>query len=105
MSKIFVLGGDGFCGWPTSLHLGALGHQVHIVDNLVRRAIDDELSVQSLTPISSIEDRLAAWTDLGHEPIAFHQIDIAEDYDSFRDLLAAERPDSIVHLAELVDHL
>lgn len=73
---------------------------MHIVDNLVRRAIDDELSVQSLTPISSIEDRLAAWSALGNEPIVFHNLDLAADYDRFRDLLAAERPDSVVHLAE-----
>ena len=95
-----MLGGDGFCGWPTSLHLAAIGHQVHIVDNLVRRRIDDELAVQSLTPIRSIDERLAAWTALGNDPLRFHQVDIADDYDSFRDLLDAERPDAIVHLAE-----
>ena len=32
--KILVLGGDGFCGWPTALHLSYLGHEVVIVDNL-----------------------------------------------------------------------
>jgi UDP-sulfoquinovose synthase len=51
--KILVLGGDGFCGWPTSLHLSNIGHDVTIVDNLSRRAIDIELEVQSLTPIAS----------------------------------------------------
>lgn len=35
--KVLVWGGDGFCGWPTSLHLSALGHEVAIVDNLSRR--------------------------------------------------------------------
>ena len=39
--KIIVLGGDGFCGWPTALHLSARGHDVVIVDNLSRRKIDD----------------------------------------------------------------
>ena len=28
--KIIVLGGDGFCGWPTALHLSARGHDVII---------------------------------------------------------------------------
>ena len=46
--RILVLGGDGFCGWPTSLHLSALGHDVTIVDNLVRRKIDIELEIQAL---------------------------------------------------------
>ena len=26
--RILILGGDGFCGWPTSLHLSARGHDV-----------------------------------------------------------------------------
>jgi nucleoside-diphosphate-sugar epimerase len=47
--KILVLGGDGFCGWPTALHLSAIGHDIVIVDNLARRNIDNELEVQSLT--------------------------------------------------------
>ena len=49
--KILVLGGDGFCGWPTALHLSSVGHDVVIVDNLSRRCIDVELEVESLTPI------------------------------------------------------
>ena len=52
--RVMVLGGDGFCGWPTSLHLSSHGHEVLVVDNLVRREIDDELGAQSLTPITSI---------------------------------------------------
>ena len=26
--KIIVLGGDGFCGWPTALHLSNAGHEI-----------------------------------------------------------------------------
>ena len=48
--RIGILGGDGFVGWPATLHLSARGHEVVIVDSLVRRAIDGELDVQSLTP-------------------------------------------------------
>lgn len=51
--KIIVLGGDGFCGWPTSLYLSDQGHDVVIVDNLSRRNIDTELGCDSLTPIQS----------------------------------------------------
>ena len=49
--RVLILGGDGFCGWPTALHLSAQGHEVAIVDNLSRRKIDIELEVSSLTPI------------------------------------------------------
>ena len=53
--KIIVLGGDGFCGWPTSLYLSDRGHDVVIVDNLSRRKIDLDLGCDSLTPIQSPE--------------------------------------------------
>ena len=55
--KIRVLGGDGYCGWPTSLHLSDAGHEVVIVDNCVRRQIDHELKAQSLTPIADLKQR------------------------------------------------
>jgi UDP-sulfoquinovose synthase len=55
--KIIVLGGDGFCGWPTSLHLSDQGHDIVIVDNLSRRKIDMDLGCDSLTPIASMEVR------------------------------------------------
>ena len=51
MKKIIVLGGDGFCGWPTTLHLADQGHDVVCVDNLSRRNIDTEMGCDSLTPI------------------------------------------------------
>lgn len=53
--KVMVLGGDGFCGWPTSLYLSDRGHDVMIVDNLSRRKIDLDLGCDSLTPIASPE--------------------------------------------------
>ena len=53
--KVIVLGGDGFCGWPTSLYLSDQGHDVVVVDNLSRRNIDTELGCDSLTPIQPME--------------------------------------------------
>ena len=73
--KIIVFGGDGFCGWPTSLHLASRGHEVLIVDNLIRRKIDDDLSSSSLTNIASIEDRIETANDLVGK-IQFFNIDI-----------------------------
>ena len=98
--KIVVLGGDGFCGWPTSLHLSALGHDVMIVDNLSRRRIDEELGTTSLTPICSIEDRMAAWAEVEGRTIRFVKMDLADDFEGLVSLLAAERPDAVVHFAE-----
>ena len=98
--NILILGGDGFCGWPTALHLSALGHEITIVDNLSRRSIDEELGVQSLTPIKSIEERIETWLKLTGNNIEFHLLDIASDFDNLLSLLNAIRPDTIVHFAE-----
>ena len=75
--KIFILGGDGFCGWPTALHLSNLGHDVIIVDNMSRRSIDIELEVNSLTPIATMGARLAAWKEVSGKQIRFERIDVA----------------------------
>lgn len=96
--KIAVLGGDGFCGWPSALHLAADGHQVTIIDNLSRRAIAEKISAPSLTPIKPISERIDAAQDIGD--IAFEYCDIATDYQSFKAILGRLAPDAIVHFAE-----
>jgi len=98
--KVLVLGGDGFCGWPTSLHLSDLGHDVTIVDNLSRREIDLELEVESLTPIRPIGERLRVWKQLTGKEITFVHLDLAEEYDRLEALLLEVRPDAIVHFGE-----
>lgn len=102
MSKgnILVLGGDGFCGWPTSLRLSSEGYNVTIVDNLSRRKIDVELGCRSLTPIETLENRLAVWKKVTDKTINFVNLNVAEDYNELRDLIAEVRPKAIVHFAE-----
>ena len=99
-ARVLVLGGDGFCGWPTSLYLSAQGNDVTIADNLSRRRIDDELEVASLTPIRSLDERVAAWEEISGRAIATEILDVARDYDSLLALLERRRPDAIVHFAE-----
>ena len=98
--KILVLGGDGFCGWPTALHLSSLGHDVVIVDNMSRRAIDIELEVDSLTPIAPMGTRLQAWKEVTGNEIRFVRIDVAKQYQRLLDLIRDEKPNAIVHFAE-----
>ncbi len=98
--KIAVLGGDGFCGWPASLHLSDIGHDVTIVDNLSRRRIDEELGAESLTPITSIEERLAAWEEVSGKTINFRNIDVAQDYEGLLAFINEFQPDAIIHFAE-----
>lgn len=98
--SVIVVGGDGFCGWPTSLHLSRQGYAVTIVDNLSRRAIDQELGAQSLTPIASIAARLRAWRDTTENEIDFVQLNVAEDYADLAGVIRERNPQAIVHFGE-----
>ncbi len=98
--EIIVVGGDGFCGWPTALHLSKLGHNVTIVDNMSRRDIDAEMGADSLTPIASMQDRLIAWKEQTGLTIKFENIDVARAFDRVTDLMAATKPDTIIHFGE-----
>jgi len=100
MDRVIVLGGDGFCGWPTALHLSDLGYDVTIVDNFSRRKIDIDLGTQSLTPIVPIEQRLAAWHELTGKTIRFERLTVGQDYERLLELIRRERPKAIVHFAE-----
>jgi UDP-sulfoquinovose synthase len=98
--RVLVLGGDGFCGWPTSLYLSDRGHDVTILDNLSRRKIDVDLEVQSLTPIRPVSERLKAWNEVSGREIGFISIDLATEYDRLAAVLLELRPDAVVHFAE-----
>ena len=100
MVKIIVLGGDGFCGWPTALHLSKRGHDVVIVDNLSRRKIDVELEVDSLTPIRPMGERLQVWKEVSGREIQFPNFTIGEHYHRLLTLIKEYQPDAIVHFAE-----
>jgi UDP-sulfoquinovose synthase len=98
--RILVLGGDGFCGWPTSLYLSDKGHDVVIVDNLSRRNIDNELEVGSLTPIAPMSVRLRAWQEISGKDLNWHRFDVAENYHQLLSLIQDYQPDALVHFAE-----
>ncbi|HEX4196969.1 MAG TPA: NAD-dependent epimerase/dehydratase family protein [Caulobacteraceae bacterium] len=98
--RVLILGGDGFCGWPTALHLSACGCDIGIVDNLSRRDIDAELDVQSLTPISTLAARIEAWREVGGRTIDYFPLTLGRDYDELLELITGWRPDAVVHFAE-----
>jgi len=98
--KIVILGGDGFCGWPTALYLSQQGYEVIIVDNLSRRNIDNELETNSLTPISPMSVRLQAWQEVAGNSIQFYRFNIAKEYEHLLNLFSTHRPDVVIHFAE-----
>ena len=99
-NNIIVFGGDGFCGWPTALHLSMRGYDITIVDNLVRRKIDIELGCESLTPIRPIGKRIETWKDISGANIDFECIDVAEHYHRVLTLIQDLKPRAVVHFAE-----
>jgi UDP-sulfoquinovose synthase len=97
--RILVLGGDGYLGWPTALHLSACGHQIAIVDNFARRQYDHELGVQSLVPIEPLAVRIRAWQQVSGQRLDTYIGDLTDaefTYTAVRQF----RPDAIVHFAE-----
>lgn len=97
--RVLVLGGDGFCGWPTSLHFSRRGHNVLILDNLSRRRWDDELGISSLVPLASPDERIAAWSGISGRDIGHLEADLT-DYAAVREAFMAFQPEVIVHFGE-----
>jgi UDP-sulfoquinovose synthase len=97
--QILVLGGDGYLGWPTALHLSALGHDVAVNDNLARRGYDEEMGVESLIPIATLEERIAGWREISGKTIKSFIGDLC-DATFVHQMIGDFRPDTIVHFGE-----
>ena len=97
--KVLVIGGDGYCGWATALYLSNRGYEVGILDSLVRRHWDNELGVETLTPIAPIQQRLQRWQDLTSKSIDLFIGDIT-NYEFLHKALHQFQPTAIVHFGE-----
>src|SRR5947209_18966020 len=97
--RILILGGDGYLGWPTALHLSALGHEVAVADNFARRGYDEEMGVESLVPIHSLEERIAAWGEISGHTLKSYVGDLC-DPDFTHAMVRDFHPDTIVHFGE-----
>ncbi|GBL13300.1 MAG: NAD-dependent epimerase/dehydratase family protein [Microcystis sp.] len=97
--RVLVIGGDGYCGWATALHLSNRGYEVGILDSLVRRYWDLQLGCDTLTPIAPISHRIQRWQDLTGKSIDLFVGDI-NNYDFLIQSLRQFQPDAIVHFGE-----
>ncbi|MEH2159313.1 NAD-dependent epimerase/dehydratase family protein [Nostoc sp.] len=97
--KVLVIGGDGYCGWATALYLSNRGYEVGILDSLVRRHWDNELGVETLTPIALIQQRLQRWQDLTGKSIDLFIGDIT-NYEFLHKTLQQFQPNALVHFGE-----
>ena len=82
--RIIILGGDGYLGWPTAMHFSRLGDDVAIVDNFTRRVQHLERGTDSLTPITPMQDRVAAWEQVSGHRIESHGGDYVEGTGGYR---------------------
>ncbi|MFL5800144.1 MAG: NAD-dependent epimerase/dehydratase family protein [Roseiflexaceae bacterium] len=97
--RILIPGGDGYLGWPTALRLARRGHEVAVLDNFARRAWDIELGAESLTPIGSLEERVAAWRDVSGQAIRMFVGDLC-DYAFLEPVVREFQPEAVIHFGE-----
>lgn len=97
--RVMVIGGDGYCGWATALHLSERGYEVGIMDNMVRRLWDEQLGFDSLTPIAGIHERVRKWEELTGRRIPVYVGDVC-DYEFLAEAWRDFEPEAAVHFGE-----
>ncbi|HET8640139.1 MAG TPA: NAD-dependent epimerase/dehydratase family protein [Solirubrobacterales bacterium] len=97
--RVLILGGDGYLGWPTALRFSARGHEVAIVDNLVRRRWVEGVGSDSLTPILPLDERLAAWREISGNEIRSYE-GAVEDGDFLEGVVAETLPEVVIHYGQ-----
>ena len=97
--RILVLGGDGYLGWPTALHLSARNHDVGVVDNFARRLYDAEMGVDSLVPIRQLQRRVTTWKEVSGHTVQPFIGDLTDDV-FVEQTIREFAPEAIVHFAE-----
>jgi UDP-sulfoquinovose synthase len=97
--RILILGGDGYLGWPTAMHLSDCGHDVAVGDNFVRRQYDHEMGVESLVPIEPLQTRTKVWREHSGREIDTFVADLTDAHATFA-MIEQFHPDTIIHFAE-----
>jgi UDP-sulfoquinovose synthase len=99
--RILILGGDGYLGWPTAMRFSAQGHEVHVVDDYLRRRAHREAGTDSLTPIGAdLPARAAAWREVTGNEIGVTEGDLC-DWEVTDEVFRATRPEAVVHYGEM----
>ena len=99
--RILILGGDGYLGWPTSMHFSRRGHEVHALDDYLRRRAHTEAGTDSLTPIGeSLPARAGAFREVTGLEIGITEGDLT-DWDVVEPLFREFEPEAIVHYGEM----
>jgi UDP-sulfoquinovose synthase len=97
--RVLILGGDGYLGWPTAMHLSAHGHEVAVADNYLRRRLCREEQVDFLYEVPDLNERAAIWQSLSGHPIDVYIGDLQE-WNFVAEVFEKFGPQAIVHYAE-----
>ncbi len=99
--RILILGGDGYLGWATAMYLSRRGHEIHTVDNYLRRRMHEENGTDSLTPIlPSLPERARVWKEVTGLEIGVTEGDLT-DWELVQRVFEEFRPEAIVHYGEM----
>jgi UDP-sulfoquinovose synthase len=93
------LGGDGYLGWPTAMHLSSRGHEVAVADNFAKREWERELGIQPLMPIGTLAQRIEAWREICGRDLVMFAGDLV-DYDFVESIVRDFAPDAVIHYGE-----
>lgn len=97
--RVLILGGDGYLGWPTAMHLTARGHDVAVVDNYLRRRLCVEENVEPLFNVPNLHERIDLWQSFSGYKIPAFIGDLTR-WDFVEEVFKSFTPDGIVHYAE-----
>jgi UDP-sulfoquinovose synthase len=112
MSRIIILGGDGYLGWPTAMYFSQRGYDVTVVDNYFRRNACTELDVGMLYPVPTLVERAKIWHELTGKEIKVVIGDLTDpeimrafftgkvEYSWALDKKFTGIPETIIHYAE-----
>lgn len=98
--RVLVLGGDGYLGWPTAMYFSKRGHEVVVIDDFTRRRCHLEQGSDSLTPVATLQERVAVWNELTGLQIAAHVFDLC-DYEKLAEVVRDFQPEAIVHYGQI----
>lgn len=98
--RVLILGGDGYLGWPTAMHLSLAGYEVAVVDNFAKRMWEGEFSSMPLWRIPSLQERIMIWREVTGKKILFYVCDIAKNDRYLFKIIEEFRPDAVIHYAE-----
>ncbi len=97
--RVLILGGDGYLGWPTAMHLSKQGYEVAVVDNYLRRNISKEEDVEALFDVPNLHERVRLWKKISGLEMGVFIGDLT-DWSFIAKVFQSFSPDVIIHYAE-----